>query len=305
MKFSGFAAAALAAASVAGSAFAADLPSRKAPPSLIAPAPALTWSGFYVGLNAGYSWDASNSTTISTMPGFIDTSGGLSPLGMAHAADFALASNGVLAGGGRGGFIGGGQVGFNWQMGSIVAGIETDIQGMVGQGSSSGAGANIASMGGESPVASLMNASRTIDYLGTLRGRLGYAITPSVLAFATGGLAYGGVSSSGSVYSAEVVPSGILPAMTAGSYASMRVGWTAGAGVEYMFAQNWSAKLEYMYYDLGSSTYAMAPLVSTNAGALALAHIPMVSTRYNGHIIRAGLNYHFNFGDSAPIVAKY
>jgi outer membrane immunogenic protein len=74
-------------------------------------------------------------------------------------------------------------------------------------------------------------------------------------------------------------------------------GWTAGGGVEWLVYPNWSLKVEYLYYDLGRVTFAMSPLVnSALVGTQVTVGAPFASTRFNGNIVRAGLNYHFNLG---------
>jgi outer membrane immunogenic protein len=89
-----------------------------------------------------------------------------------------------------------------------------------------------------------------------------------------------------------------------GSISNSRVGWTAGGGVEWLFAPNWSVKVEYLHYDIGRVTYGLSPLDNFNtAGMLFTSGAPVASARFNGNIVRAGLNYHFTF--PAPVVAKY
>lgn len=194
---------ALAAATIAPAA-AADLAYRApAPAYAVAPAPMFTWTGFYLGANAGYGWG--------------------------HA-DYSDATSG---------FIGGVQAGYNWQAGNVVFGLETDIQ-----------ASNI-----ESPT-------YTLDYFGTVRGRLGYAVD-QFLIYGTGGFAYGrGTYELGGLSNDQV-----------------STGWTLGGGGEYAFSPNWSVKAEYLYVDLGKETYTsvVGPLdVGTNA-----------------NILRAGVNYRF------------
>ena len=74
-----------------------------------------------------------------------------------------------------------------------------------------------------------------------------------------------------------------------------------------MFLPNWSAKIEYLYYDLGSVTYSLSPLVTTSVftGTVVGSVFPQASTRFNGNIVRAGVNYHFNWAAPAPVVAKF
>ena len=96
------------------------------------------------------------------------------------------------------------------------------------------------------------------------------------------------------------------PGFGSSSYSDTRVGWTVGGGVEWMFIPNWSAKLEYLYYDLGSATTSGAYVAGANtAGALQWAYASTASTRFNGNVVRAGVNYHFNWGAPAPVIAKY
>ncbi len=294
-----------AALALSGSAFAADLPSRKAAPVYAPPPPVSTWTGFYVGLNAGGTWSESNTTIVGSGPFYLNPGYQNAAL---HSAYYNALSNGTLPGSSNGGFIGGGQIGYNWQWGnSIVMGVEADIQGVT-TGSTGNSGAAALAVTNGPVISSSVSASRGMDYLGTVRGRLGYAITPTLLLFGSGGLAYGGVNSSVAI--SQGVNSNILgAALGSGQFSDTRVGWTAGGGAEWMFMPNWSAKVEYLYYDLGSVTYnvsALSPVIGTNpnAGQIAFANAAQASTRFNGHIVRAGVNYHFNWG-SAPVVAKF
>jgi outer membrane immunogenic protein len=83
---------------------------------------------------------------------------------------------------------------------------------------------------------------------------------------------------------------------TSASSSATRTGWTAGAGAEWKFAQNWSAKLEYLYYDLGSMTTNLGILNNNPSGVpfTIFSHSPAATTSFNGNIVRAGVNYHFN-----------
>ena len=297
---------ALGLALTAGSAYAADLPSRKAPPTYIAPAPVATWTGFYVGLNAGGTFGGSQSTNVGTY--------GLSS-NPAFAGSLAVASASALAGTGNfpvsnGGFIGGGQIGYNYQFyNNFLVGLEADIQGLAG-GSSTATSAIGAGVPGFplNAVSGGVTTSKSLDYLGTVRGRIGYLVTPTLLLYGTGGLAYGGANSSTSVFQGISGPTfGITTAFgTAGSYSDTLVGWTAGAGLEWLFMPNWSAKLEYLYYDLGTVSYGSGALGSTfTGGGSFFTNVVGTTTKFDGHIVRAGVNYHFNWGAPAPVLAKY
>lgn len=211
--------AALGLIAVAGAATAADLPSRKGP--VVAPivyAPAFTWTGFYVGANAGYAW------------------------GNVNAGAFRLAR--TVSIGDIDGFTGGGQVGYNYQMGQFVLGVETDIQG-ADLSASNGFGDRV----------------RT-EYFGTVRARVGVAFD-RFMPYVTGGWAYGNVKTS-------IVGLGSTDKTHTGGYA-------VGGGLEYAFTNNWSAKVEYLYVDLGEKNVL-------NSGV-------KVGTDFS--VVRAGLNYKF------------
>ena len=118
--------------------------------------------------------------------------------------------------------------------------------------------------------------------LGSVTGRLGYTWGPGLL-YVKGGYAY-------SDYNESLTLNGAPAAFALNS--SHHDGYTVGAGVEYMFAQNWSGKVEYQYYDFGKTNF-VTPAVLT----------PFGSTRNDEHTVKAGVNYRFNFG--GPVVAKY
>jgi outer membrane immunogenic protein len=115
----------------------------------------------------------------------------------------------------------------------------------------------------------------------------------------------GGVKTNVDIFQAAPT-NGFIGAGVSNSVSNTKVGWTAGGGVEWMFLPNWSAKVEYLYYDLGTVTTATLPNavvpVAPVVGIYALTH---TSTRFNGNVVRAGINYHFNWGAPAPVVAKY
>jgi outer membrane immunogenic protein len=309
---------ALSLALFAGSALAADLPSRKAP-AYLPPPPLQMWTGFYVGLNAGGAWGANNAINMLSAPTGTNPNGSAGDILTAWAIPSTVSESGILGGGNSGGFIGGGQIGYNWQFSNIfVAGIEADIQGVAGSdGTTTGFG--VASVAGGSssaglPISTNLSASKRLDYLGTVRGRIGYLVAPSLLAYVTGGLAYGGVnlkSSAASFAPGIDVLSGLSAAWgSAGGFSDTRAGWTVGGGLEWMFLPNWSAKVEYLYYDLGNISYVHNPtgsivLRGANIGTPWWLNTTAVSSRFDGHIARAGVNYHFNWGAPAQTVANY
>jgi outer membrane immunogenic protein len=201
------------------------------------------------------------------------------------------------------GFMGGGQVGYNWQIPwlatALVAGIEADIQGMSAKASSSVASNTAPTLGLPNTLNQTASVSTGVDYLGTLRARLGMLVGflgTTVLYYATGGLAYGGVSASTAVTQTLGGPSIVAPPTWAGSgsFSGTRIGWAAGLGAEWMFFPNWSTSLEYLHYDLGSATYGVSPLVSNTAAVKPYTVNTLQSNPpFNGEIVRAGVNYHF------------
>ncbi|PPD46456.1 MAG: outer-membrane immunogenic protein precursor [Methylocystis sp.] len=292
-----------AAAGLAASAsFAADLPSRKAPP-IAPPPPPPMWTGFYVGLNAGGTW-GNNNLNVYSYPLFVNNA----QFGNPAILDSAVLSGAAwFPGGNSGGFIGGGQIGYNLQFGgSFVAGLEADIQGVAG-GSRTFNSVNAVPVNGANfPVSTFVNAQQHLDYVGTVRGRLGWLFTPTLMVYGTGGLAYGGVSANFGVLQTHFNNGGQLTSGAAtGAVADTRVGWTAGGGVEWMFMPNWSAKVEYLYYDLGDVRTSPSALFSAFPdGRVRYGVAPEMRTSFRGNIVRAGLNYHFNWG-AAPVIASY
>jgi len=297
-------AAGVALALVGGSAIAADLPSRKAPPPVVVAPPPPLWTGFYGGLNAGYVFDG--STAVTHNAGLVQPIQG--DISIAAGLPASLSVN-------TSGFIGGGQVGYNWQFHpNFVAGLEADFQGRAGSSASASAigGGNVDIFPNFAPNAAVRATlvTKESNWLGTVRGRLGFLVTPTVLLYATGGLAYGDAKLSSNTLLASPLFFGLVQTDTGGaSYSDTRVGYTVGGGAEWMFLPNWSAKLEYLYYDLGS---ANVNYVTTSNYFFGFPTNPFgptlgvqASSRYNGHIVRVGVNYHFNFAAPAPVLAKY
>lgn len=237
-----------------GSAFAADLPSHKGPPVYVPPPPVFSWTGFYVGANVGGGWlDRYNAN------GWVAAWNGLGWI-----SAYQWNNNG----GRNGGVVGGGQVGYNYQLSPMfVVGVETDFQGTsIGGGGGGGWG----------------TSTRGVDWFGTVRGRLGISyFSPMLLFYGTGGFAYGDIR---------------LNTGWPGALRATGTGWTGGGGVEWAFMPNWSAKAEYLYTNIGTS---FGHNNGWTLGASQWQHRVHINT------VRVGVNYHFNFGSSAPVLAKY
>jgi outer membrane immunogenic protein len=205
-------------------------------------APLYDWTGFYIGGHLGTGW----STTTTT-----------DRIGSA----FAPLGTGVDISGGAG-FIGGGQLGYNFQTGPWVFGVEGDFTYTDIHGSTT-------------TVAAPANVGLTsrLNWLGTVTGRLGYSWDRTLL-FAKAGLAFGNVT-------LDVTP----PKVAVFDSNDTRTGWTIGAGAEYAFWNNWSLKAEYNYLDLGTRTVT----ATSPAGASILA-----DAKITEHMIKLGANYKFN-----------
>jgi outer membrane immunogenic protein len=151
------------------------------------------------------------------------------------------------------------------------------------------------------------NLSEKIEWFGTVRGRIGATFTPTFLAYVTGGLAYGEVRTTDTVAGTNVTNPGgqgvnggtiLTPVAASFSSSSTRAGWTVGAGIEGAIGGNWTAKLEYLYIDLGNiSGSFITPVVSPSGN--------FVFANYNSHItdnvVRVGINYRWG----SAVVAKY
>ncbi len=125
--------------------------------------------------------------------------------------------------------------------------------------------------------------SRDLTWLGTFRGRLGWLATPQFLIYGTGGLAVGETKISNSAFAPLVIP----PLNAASESSKTQAGWTAGGGVEWMFAPNWSLKAEYLYVDLGDNDTTISYAYGANNSTLT-SHV-----KDTFHIARAGINWHF------------
>ena len=225
------------------SASAADLAARpytKAP--VYAPAPIMSWTGFYIGGHIGGAWNDN------------DTFGVV----------------GYTGNNNDGRFMGGGQIGADYQFApNWLVGVE----------------GNISALGNKNQVFTngVVIATRSNEWLGSVTGRVGYVAGPALF-YAKGGVAFTDTN--------YALTNGGAAVAVAGS--NNDVGYTVGAGLEYLFANNWSAKVEYQYYNFGSDAQFVAPTV-----------FPVGVNLDNAfHTVKLGVNYRFNVG-GAPVVAKY
>ena len=220
----------------------------------------------------------------------LDAGGGLGVAQAFGVIPFSAASN-------ISGFIGGGQIGYNYELNNLVLGIEADIDGTTGRTSSSALLSN-----DTFPFPTATQTAQRLDWLGTVRGRLGWTPIDRLLIYATGGLAFG--QSTASLALSNSAASPVLASYVQGK---RNTGWTVGGGLEYALPDawsNWSVKVEYLYYDLG---YSNSTIYYQNVDLNGATELSSLNgrIRHNGNVVRAGLNYKFNFGASPPVVAKY
>jgi outer membrane immunogenic protein len=238
------------------------------------PAPVWGWTGFYVGGNAGgivTGGDAIANT---------GTDSGAAGLGSFLSAG-AIPGSVSLS---QSGFIGGGQVGYNWQAGpDWVWGVEADLDGTTAKSSTATA------FGGNAAFVPLSTGySRELDALGTVRGRAGFLALPTLLLYGTAGLAYAQARLGSSFLCAACTPPSGTQGGTTNQSTYDLVGWTAGAGVEWQFTPAWSIKAEYLYVDLGKAqTSTITYSYPSNTSSLTST----LNERDN--VIRVGFNYRF------------
>ena len=237
------------------SAAGADLqaaPPYKAPP---APAPYYNWNGFYAGVNVGGAWDTESlhQTGIAAGPGL----------------NASIKSSGAA---------GGGQLGFNWVAApNWLLGIEADVSGSDLKGT--GLGVNVNGIATSS-------WTEKVDAFGTARGRLGY-VANNWLFYGTGGFAW----SADTLTRTQLVTFPVSPVaglVTANS--ATRTGWAAGGGIEWGFARNWAARLEYLHLDLSDEAFSFT--TTSAAGATITRSID--EGRLKVDTVRVGVSYLFN-----------
>jgi outer membrane immunogenic protein len=219
-----------------GMAFASDLPMRPVP---VVKPPAFSWAGFYIGVNAGLGWANSGAINITDPR-----------VGQVNM-------NTV----GKTGFVGGGQIGYNWQHERWVFGLETDIQ-----------YSDLKSGVSWAAYEWFGYQSSNSQYLGTVRGRVGYAFDRTLI-YLTGGLAYGGLNGN----------------WWHGSTSNQ--GWTLGGGIEYAFTDNWTGRIEGLYVDLNSGNHSAS---HTRNGVLG-TYTVSGNSGSGGGIVRAAVNYKFDW----------
>jgi outer membrane immunogenic protein len=268
-----------------------------APPAAqaLAPMPVFSWSGSYAGLNLGGVCDRASAdrgafgTTgfdpINAPDGFIDFPDRI----------FKLGQYPNFLGGTKCGVIGGAQVGYNFLSGNIVWGAETDLQTTSLRRTDMRffPPANLPARGGGTGffAQNTEQASQKMELFGTLRARAGILATPTLLAYATGGLAYAVLENTFAttgIPSTFGIPASIPPQTASVTHPGITLGLTGGGGFEWLLGGLWTAKIEYLYYRFKDSVQLNYGVFPGGSGTNVI-----YSFTNDGHIVRAGLNYKF------------
>jgi outer membrane immunogenic protein len=287
------------------SAFAADM-AVKAPPAP-PPAPVWNWTGWYAGVNLGASFgNARTDFNAASGSGFLSF--------VSFQGPFTLPG---FAGSNReypDGFMGGGQIGYNWQFSPIwVVGLEADFQGAIEKDSNtltnSFTGPGIITIGPPGtfsvPGSRVLDYQTKIDWFGTARLRAGYVWgNGNVFSYLTGGLAYGEVKIDGTNTTSLVCPTcangQVIPFSQPFGHSNVNTGWVVGYGTEgRLGVSNWSWKIEGLYMDLGHLDATASSVTSFTAipSAVTTIHATVgpvsTQTHFTDGILRGGLNYKF------------
>jgi len=253
--------------------------------------PVFNWTGFYAGLNGGFgggvarpAYDLSAAPAIGGYPGFTSTDNQIHRLGGSFA---------------------GGQVGYNYQFrNNVVLGVESDFQWSDVRASNRSDSAVVFDLTSQFPINALTATDMTIrqNWFGTTRLRAGYQFADRFLAYVTGGVAYSGFTASNWGVGTELSPFPIVFSHTSGAATSTRIGWTAGAGVEYALSNHLSVKSEYLYSEYSGF---IAPYLNTALSTPAETSGTFSTGTLGIHLIRAGLNYRFGEAGEVPGASQW
>lgn len=251
-----------------------------------------SFTGFFLGLNGGYGFnDVSGDASKTRM--FTVPQNGLNALNVGGANTAGTLS--ITGDKGGDGFVGGGQVGYNYQLGYFVYGVETDLQ-YVGFGKAkpgvasytvtgTSGGIGIGAKAGTQFPLSTSNAqfvdagNASLDYYGSFRGKVGYAFDQATLLYLTGGLAYGGGTNR----------------TVLGNSNDINVGYAAGGGLEYLFTPSLSGRVEAMYVSIDQGNGKTACCVYSSTGSVNAVPVTGGKDRATDFaVVRAGVNYKFS-----------
>jgi outer membrane immunogenic protein len=258
-----------------GAAVAADMPV-KAP---MAPVAVPSWTGFYIGAHIGAAWSDQDGTSIAgPSPGFGAPAiggAGIPGVGILPTAHDLEATS----------LLFGAHIGYNWQFGQMVAGLEADVSAL--NRDSDNLQATITTFAAPASLGSSITLSASNSWLASARARLGFAWTPTMLAYATGGVAWTRTTYGAFWQSGTFVPGGVA----ATGFSQNETGWVAGAGLETMLAPNWLLRAEYLYYHFDGAAGAMVTTVPTCTPATCFFNLSW--SDLDMHTVRAAISYKF------------
>ncbi len=236
--------------------------------------PIFAWTGLYLGVNVGSDF-VRQGNPLAISGSFFDPM----TFPSADIPTFSRASRQD-----RTGFIGGGQIGYNWQIGSLVLGMEADFNYIGGPDYPGTATPFPVPLG---PTTTFVTSGENgRHFVGTLRPRIGYSFD-QLLIYATGGLSYGDFGSGISRVGSTDALGNATSNFTANSSDSASVGYAIGAGAEYALTSSWAVKIEYLYVDLGrTNRLLLDPNVPPGLAFTA-------RTANRADIARVGVNYKF------------
>jgi len=245
-------------------------------------APVFSWEGFYVGANIGRAWGHSRVDSFFHCP---TQTMGLCPYDdPANLGTFSVANNGSLTATGS---VIGGQAGYNLQDGSVVYGVEVDINSFHLAGTQTAGGLVPVGVG----QSFFVGANFDTHWLLTARGRLGWVVAPQILLYATGGLAVTSISV-GNSFTDNAAAFGFSDNVNGSSSASAtHVGYTVGGGAEWAVIGNLSVRAEYMYVDFSS----VSTIMHSNLAGFTVPDVMYTSAKLHANIARIGLNYKFGY----------
>lgn len=245
---------------------------------------AMRFGGFSIGANAGAAFGRSNYATDPGCPAV-----SVNAVFCNVAPDPSAVNGTAVATSGTGklsasGFTGGVQAGLNWQTGAFVVGAEGDFGAMrLHRSASANGGFPFPFLG----TRYTLTESFSTDWLATIRGRLGFAATPQLLVYATGGAAFTKLEFASS-YSDNAIDANFPGGTGSGGNSRSKAGWTAGGGLQWALDRNWSVKAEYLFIDFGSIS---VPVPTSNTSAY--TQTMQVSSDLTAHLLRFGVDYRF------------
>jgi outer membrane immunogenic protein len=246
---------------LSGAALADGMPGRSMKDAPMA-AP-FSWTGLYVGGNLGAHWVEGADYTLSAADAATQA---------ANAAAIAAGAIPTRYTANGGGAIGGLQAGYNWQTGGFVIGLETDISGSTAKASQEITTTVLGT--------AVFNVTTSVQYIGTVRLRAGALLSPTMLAYVTGGFAYGGVERTAGARTAV--------AQAFGRDQDVVAGWALGGGLEWAFAPRFTLGAEYLYVNLEGSSFNTDNTTGTCVGT---CNFRMTGSDIDNHVARVKFNF--------------